>query len=66
MTINYDGTQNLKEKSFKNLDLLAQEPLRQIIDLKYDTEMVEKGISPIYEYGVAFKGKMVEIAFSIG
>lgn len=40
---------------------LSQTALRQIHDRKYDTEMRAKGVSSIYQYGVAFCGKKVEI-----
>ena len=52
------------EQSSKDLKELAWEALNQIIDRRYAAEMLEKGISPVYCYGAAFKGKNVETAFS--
>lgn len=43
------------------LNTLAQIALNQINELKYDTEMLTKGIKTIFKYGVAFSGKNVEI-----
>lgn len=36
--------------------------MAQIEDCKYDTNMTAKGVKTIFEYGVAFSGKQVEIA----
>lgn len=52
----------VKDYSEDQLDLLAQDALRQIIDKKYDTEMIAHGISQIYKYGAAFSAKHVSIA----
>lgn len=43
------------------LSKLAQTALKQIDEKKYDTELCAQGINDIIKYGVAFKGKMVEI-----
>ena len=43
------------------LSKLAQTALKQIEEKKYDTELYAQGINDIIKYGVAFKGKMVEI-----
>jgi len=43
------------------LKKLSEKALQQIIDKKYDTELIASGISTIYKYGVAFSGKHVEI-----
>ena len=40
---------------------LSQIALQQIYERKYDTEMLAKGITTIFHYGVAFSGKQVEI-----
>ena len=53
-------------KSEKNLtqdklDQLAQTALKQIIERKYDTEMITCDIATIFKYGVAFSGKNVAI-----
>lgn len=52
----------VKDYSEDQLDLLAQDALRQIIDKKYDAEMIAHDIVQIYKYGVAFSGKHVSIA----
>ena len=51
------------EKNCKTEQLkkLSEKALKQIIDKKYDTELVAAGVQNIYKYGVAFSGKMVEI-----
>jgi hypothetical protein len=43
------------------LKKLAKIALQQIIDKKYDTEMISAGINIIYKYGIAFSGKQVEV-----
>ena len=45
----------------QQLKKLSETALQQIIDKKYDTEMITAGIGDIYKYGVAFSGKRVEI-----
>lgn len=50
-----------KDCSQENLKKLSEKAVQQIIDRKYDTEMISEGISTIYKYGVAFSGKSVEI-----
>lgn len=40
---------------------LAQTALKQIEEKKYDTELWAQGVNDIIKYGVAFKGKTVEI-----
>lgn len=51
------------EKSAKGdgLKKLSEGALRQIVEKKYDSEMLAKGIKTIYKYGVAFSGKEVEV-----
>ena len=43
------------------LKLLSETALQQINDRQYDTEMLSKGVSTIYKYGVAFSGKSVSV-----
>ncbi len=43
------------------LKKLSETALQQIVDKKYDTEMLAEGVETIYKYGVAFSGKNVEI-----
>ena len=50
------------EKNCDDLGVLAQAALQQIVDNRYDTEMLAQGISAVVKYGVAFSGKRVEIA----
>ena len=45
-----------------DLKKLAERALAQMTDRKYETEMASAGIAPILRYGVAFRGKEVEIA----
>jgi hypothetical protein len=47
----------------KNIDLkaLAQSALSQITGKQYEAEMASLGVTTIYRYGVAFRGKEVEI-----
>ena len=40
---------------------LSKAALQQIIDKNYSAEMKEKGVPVIYQYGVAFCGKSVEV-----
>ena len=47
------------------LKSISQDALKQINDLKYDVQLLERGIETIYKYGVAFSGKHVEIATEI-
>lgn len=50
-----------KSCSDEALEKLAETALKQIVDKKYDTEMIAKGVQTIYKYGVAFSGKNVEV-----
>lgn len=43
------------------LSKLAQTALKQVDEQKYDTELCAQGVNDIIKYGVAFKGKTVEI-----
>ena len=43
------------------LKKLSETALRQMIDKKYDTEMITQGVKIIYKYGVVFSGKKVEV-----
>lgn len=53
-----------KHSSQEKLSQLAEVALKQIIDNKYELEMVSKGIRTIFKYGVAFNGK--NVAVSVG
>ncbi len=44
-----------------DLKKLAESGLQQMKDRHYDTEMASQGITTIYRFGVAFRGKEVEI-----
>ncbi len=50
-----------KKCTEERLKELSEIALKQIIDKKYDTELMADGVKIIYKYGVAFSGKMVEI-----
>lgn len=50
-----------KKCTEERLKELSEVALRQIIDKKYDTELIADGVKTIYKYGVAFSGKKVEI-----
>ena len=41
----------------EDLEILADEALKQIEDKKYDTEITDIGISDIVKIGIAFRGK---------
>ena len=45
----------------ENLNLLAEEALRQIEDKKYDTELLDCGITNIVKIGIAFRGKQAVV-----
>lgn len=51
-----------KRETKDNLAELSQRALRQIDERRYATEMQQKGIGMILEYGVAFCGKAVEVS----
>lgn len=51
-----------REAESGSLRPLAQEALKQIQDKNYDTDFVNRGITEIVKYGIAFAGKQVEIA----
>ena len=50
-----------KDCSEERLKKLSEAALQQIIDKKYDTELIAAGVETIYKYGVAFSGKKVDI-----
>lgn len=56
--IELKAEKNCSEERLKRLSEVA---LQQIIDKKYDTELINAGVGTIYKYGVAFSGKKVEI-----
>lgn len=49
---------NLNENA---LEILAEDALAQIDNMRYDTEMMEEGIENILKLGIAFSGKKVNI-----
>ena len=49
-----------KNKS-ENLKSLAEKAYKQIIDKKYDTELLTHGSNIIYKYGIAFRSKEAEV-----
>lgn len=49
------------DKDCDDLKTLAQIAAQQIMDNQYDTEMTARGVKTIVRYGVAFRGKRVEI-----
>lgn len=51
----------VKDCTKEQLKTLSEAALQQIIDKKYDSELIAAGIETIYKYGVAFSGKKVEI-----
>ncbi len=57
--IELKARKNCTDEELKELSVKA---LKQIVDKKYDTEMIDEGVKTIYKYGVAFCGKKVEIA----
>lgn len=59
--IELKATKKCSEFELKNLADIA---LRQIIDKKYDTTLLNLGVTKIYKYGVAFSGK--NVAVSVG
>ena len=48
--------------SIADLKQLAKSALAQMADKRYETEMISRGITAIWRYGAAFRGKEVEIA----
>jgi len=48
-----------------NLIKLSESALKQINDRKYATELITKGVKKVFQYGVAFSGKRVEISRNI-
>ena len=53
-----------RRKANEDLKAMAQTALRQIEEKRYDTEMRTRGITRFLKYGVAFRGKEVEIALN--
>lgn len=49
---------DLKEEE---LEHFAQEALQQINEKRYDTELAELGVLPIFKLGIAFSGKKVKV-----
>ncbi len=50
-----------KSLTDEQLEKLAQSALSQINEKSYDTEMITRGVLPVFKFGVAFSGKHVEI-----
>lgn len=51
-----------KSCSEEALVKLSQKAVKQIIERKYDTEMISKGVKSIVKFGVAFSGKKAKIS----
>ena len=51
---------NTKENA--DLRALAKQAITQIHQMKYATELKTQGVNDILLYGIAFKGKQVELA----
>ena len=56
--IELKATKNCSEDSLRKLSEIA---LQQINEKKYDMELKNAGVTDIYKYGVAFRGKKVEV-----
>ena len=54
-----------KNCSDEELKRLSETTLQQIIDKKYDTELITPGIKTVYKYGVAFSGKNVAVTVKL-
>lgn len=50
-----------REIDEKQLDVLADKALSQIISSRYDTELKEDGVDSIIMFGIAFSGKEVKV-----
>lgn len=48
-------------KASDNLNDLATKAYKQILDKKYDTELLARNVHTIYKYGIAFRGKEAEV-----
>lgn len=51
-----------KDCTQEQLKKLSETALQQIVDKKYDTDLITAGVELIYKYGVAFSGKKVEVS----
>lgn len=49
---------NLKEEE---MEQFAADALRQIDEKRYDAELIELGVAPIFKLGIAFSGKRVKV-----
>ena len=49
---------DLKEEE---MEQFAADALRQIDEKRYDAEMIELGVTPIFKLGIAFSGKRVKV-----
>jgi hypothetical protein len=50
---------NIKNYTVIDLEKWSNEALKQIGELRYDSEMKEDGITEILKFGIAFSGKKV-------
>ena len=48
-----------------DLEVLAEQALRQIEEKKYDTELLDAGITKIHKLGIAFRGKSAVVKKSV-
>lgn len=51
-----------KDCTEDELEILSEQALQQIRDKRYDANLVKKGVTTIYKYGVAFSGKKVFVS----
>ena len=49
---------DLKEEE---MEQFAADALRQIEEKRYDAELIELGVTPIFKLGIAFSGKRVKV-----
>ena len=72
----YDITMFLREKKYpgiimefkwkanleeEEMEQFAADALRQIDEKRYDAELIELGVTPIFKFGIAFSGKRVKV-----
>ena len=49
---------NLEEEE---MEQFAADALRQIDEKRYDAELIELGVTPIFKLGIAFSGKRIRV-----
>ena len=54
----FRGKADLKEEE---MEQVAADALRQIDKKRYDAELIELGVTPIFKLGIAFSGKRVKV-----